>query len=167
MRLRGKSSRQGTSKLFLIMRSHDQDVIETLPTIAENILNTTGFFHNGLKPGNENESGNSLQNGVSRMNCIDSLDRTNAAQFVIGKRVLGTRKRLHLRQHHLYSPLVSTTYSRVFTLCALQHNRTSCTTVSTMIHSEPFWAFCNYPCQPTTRSEQTCFISCDSSYQRG
>jgi len=74
VRLRGKLSRQGTSKLFLIMYSRDQDVIETLLTIAENVLNTTGFFHNGLKPGNENKSGNSLQNGVSRMNCIDCLD---------------------------------------------------------------------------------------------
>jgi len=89
VRLRGKSSRKGTSKLFLIMRSRDQDVIETLETIAENVLNATGFFHNGLKPGNENESGYSLQNGVCRTNCIDCLDRTNAAQFVIGKRALG------------------------------------------------------------------------------
>ncbi|RPB04274.1 hypothetical protein L873DRAFT_1799772 [Choiromyces venosus 120613-1] len=70
-------------------KSRDQDVIETLETIAENVLNTTGFFHNGLKPGNENEGGYSLQNGVCRTNCIDCLDRTNAAQFVIGKRALG------------------------------------------------------------------------------
>ena len=31
----------------------------------------------------------SAQNGVARTNCIDCLDRTNAAQFVIGKRALG------------------------------------------------------------------------------
>lgn len=30
-----------------------------------------------------------MQNGVCRTNCIDCLDRTNAAQFVIGKRALG------------------------------------------------------------------------------
>jgi hypothetical protein len=30
-----------------------------------------------------------VQNGVARTNCIDCLDRTNAAQFVIGKRALG------------------------------------------------------------------------------
>ena len=29
------------------------------------------------------------QNGVVRTNCIDCLDRTNAAQFVIGKCALG------------------------------------------------------------------------------
>jgi hypothetical protein len=31
----------------------------------------------------------SLQNGICRTNCVDCLDRTNAAQFVFGKRVLG------------------------------------------------------------------------------
>ena len=31
----------------------------------------------------------SLQNGVCRTNCVDCLDRTNAAQFVFGKRALG------------------------------------------------------------------------------
>ncbi|KAK8052529.1 phosphatidylinositol-3-5-bisphosphate 5-phosphatase [Apiospora rasikravindrae] len=46
-------------------KSRDQDVIGTLESIAENV------------------------NGVARTNCIDCLDRTNAAQFVIGKRALG------------------------------------------------------------------------------
>jgi hypothetical protein len=31
----------------------------------------------------------SLQNGICRINCVDCLDRTNAAQFVFGKRALG------------------------------------------------------------------------------
>ena len=30
-----------------------------------------------------------MQNGIARTNCIDCLDRTNAAQFVIGKLALG------------------------------------------------------------------------------
>jgi len=30
-----------------------------------------------------------LQNGVCRTNCVDCLDRTNAAQFVFGKRAFG------------------------------------------------------------------------------
>lgn len=30
-----------------------------------------------------------LQNGICRTNCVDCLDRTNAAQFVFGKRALG------------------------------------------------------------------------------
>jgi len=31
----------------------------------------------------------SLQIGLARTNCVDCLDRTNAAQFVFGKRALG------------------------------------------------------------------------------
>ncbi|QSS59941.1 polyphosphoinositide phosphatase Fig4 [Histoplasma capsulatum] len=66
-------------------KSRDQDVIGTLEDIAEDIIPETGFFRNG----DDIESGLRLQNGVARTNCIDCLDRTNAAQFVIGKRALG------------------------------------------------------------------------------
>jgi hypothetical protein len=66
-------------------KSRDQDVIGTLENIAEEVVTTTGYFHNGdgitTMP--------KVQNGVARTNCIDCLDRTNAAQFVIGKRALG------------------------------------------------------------------------------
>jgi hypothetical protein len=71
------------------MRSRDQDVIETLETIAESVLDTTGFFHNGSTDGDGPYRKPEMQNGVCRTNCIDCLDRTNAAQFVIGKRALG------------------------------------------------------------------------------
>ena len=65
--------------------SRDQDVIGTLESIAEDVMTRTGFFRNGTY-----ESGElSMQNGIARTNCIDCLDRTNAAQFVIGKRALG------------------------------------------------------------------------------
>ncbi|CAL5873255.1 uncharacterized protein PFLUO_LOCUS7524 [Penicillium psychrofluorescens] len=66
-------------------KSRDQDVIATLEGIAGDIMPTTGFFKNG----SDAESGLRVQNGVARTNCIDCLDRTNAAQFVIGKRALG------------------------------------------------------------------------------
>lgn len=66
-------------------KSRDQDVIETLENIAGEIIPKTGFFRNG----DDAESGLQLQNGVARTNCIDCLDRTNAAQFVVGKRALG------------------------------------------------------------------------------
>ncbi|KAK4651528.1 phosphatidylinositol-3,5-bisphosphate 5-phosphatase [Podospora pseudocomata] len=66
-------------------KSRDQDVIGTLEEIAEDVLITTGFFHNG----DGYTSPIRVQNGVARTNCIDCLDRTNAAQFVIGKRALG------------------------------------------------------------------------------
>lgn len=66
-------------------KSRDQDVIGTLEAIAEDVVTTTGFFHNG----DGHTSPIRVQNGVARTNCIDCLDRTNAAQFVIGKRALG------------------------------------------------------------------------------
>lgn len=63
----------------------NQDVIQTLEDIAEGVVMTTGFFQNGDGVINPTR----VQNGVARTNCIDCLDRTNAAQFVIGKRALG------------------------------------------------------------------------------
>jgi phosphatidylinositol 3,5-bisphosphate 5-phosphatase len=66
-------------------KSRDQDVIGSLESIGEDIIPRTGFFQNG----NDAASGLKLQSGVARTNCIDCLDRTNAAQFVIAKRALG------------------------------------------------------------------------------
>ncbi|KAL9039408.1 MAG: hypothetical protein Q9214_004890, partial [Letrouitia sp. 1 TL-2023] len=66
-------------------RFREQDVIGMLETIAKDVIGKTGFFRNGGI-----ESGTmALQNGIARTNCIDCLDRTNAAQFVIGKCALG------------------------------------------------------------------------------
>lgn len=61
------------------------DVIGNLELIADSVVTTTGFFQNG----DGQTSPMTAQNGVARTNCIDCLDRTNAAQFVIGKRALG------------------------------------------------------------------------------
>lgn len=61
-------------------------MISTLEEIAEDGIRTTGFFQNAAKPTDDESC---VQNGVVRSNCIDCLDRTNAAQFVIGKRALG------------------------------------------------------------------------------
>ena len=66
-------------------KSPDQDVIGTLESIAGVIIPRTGIFRNG----DDAKSGLQLQNGVARTNCIDCLDRTNAAQTVIAKRALG------------------------------------------------------------------------------
>lgn len=83
-----------------------QDVIGYLEDIAEESIQQTGFFHSGPDPYLhylQNENGYelgpedeppyiapfSLQNGICRTNCVDCLDRTNAAQFVFGKRALG------------------------------------------------------------------------------
>ncbi|KAK3706976.1 phosphatidylinositol-3,5-bisphosphate 5-phosphatase [Vermiconidia calcicola] len=58
------------------------DVIGSLEVIAKNVVDRTGFFRNGDQAFDEPV----VQNGIARTNCIDCLDRTNAAQFVIGKR---------------------------------------------------------------------------------
>ncbi|KAK9447710.1 SacI homology domain-containing protein [Limtongia smithiae] len=63
-------------------KGRDQEVIEFLENYSDRILKTVKIFHNGPEP-------LSVQSGVCRTNCIDCLDRTNAAQFVIGKRALG------------------------------------------------------------------------------
>ncbi|RDX41180.1 hypothetical protein OH76DRAFT_1365037 [Lentinus brumalis] len=78
-----------------------QDVIGYLEDLAEESIQMTGFFHTGPEPfshylQNDSDGGEyswrttmSVQNGVCRTNCVDCLDRTNAAQFVFGKRALG------------------------------------------------------------------------------
>ncbi|KAL8912573.1 MAG: hypothetical protein Q9171_002437 [Xanthocarpia ochracea] len=66
-------------------KSRDQDVIGTLESVGKDIVSRTGFFRNG--DGVYWKS--AIQNGVARTNCIDCLDRTNAAQFIIGKCALG------------------------------------------------------------------------------
>lgn len=59
------------------------DVIGPLQHIAAAALKETGYFHNGTTT-----EETKLQEGVIRTNCIDCLDRTNAAQFIICKEAL-------------------------------------------------------------------------------
>ena len=65
-----------------------QGVIEFLETYAAKSVQKTGIFHNG-----KDFKSTAIQEGICRSNCIDCLDRTNAAQFVIGKRALGVQLR--------------------------------------------------------------------------
>ncbi|WPK26240.1 hypothetical protein PUMCH_003589 [Australozyma saopauloensis] len=60
------------------------DVITPLQTIAKNAISQIGVFHNGITL-----ESTKIQQGIVRTNCIDCLDRTNAAQFIIGKEALG------------------------------------------------------------------------------
>ncbi|KAG8741719.1 phosphatidylinositol-3,5-bisphosphate 5-phosphatase [Ceratobasidium sp. 414] len=60
-----------------------QDVISYLEDYAEQSINLTGFFHSGPEPFSHK------LRSESETNCVDCLDRTNAAQFVFGKRALG------------------------------------------------------------------------------
>ncbi|KAF2703333.1 hypothetical protein K504DRAFT_485898 [Pleomassaria siparia CBS 279.74] len=70
-------------------KTRGHDVIGTLEYLAEKVMMKTGFFHNGDSDFDTPQ----VQSGVARTNCIDCLDRTNACQFVIGKRALG--RQLH------------------------------------------------------------------------
>ena len=91
-------------------KSRDQDVIGVLEEIAQDALHATRFFHSGRPPQSfrqetavQQETDKDavadadiamerdsflLQHGVVRANCVDCLDRTNAAQFVLGKTAL-------------------------------------------------------------------------------
>uniref|UniRef100_A0A8C0HGT4 FIG4 phosphoinositide 5-phosphatase n=1 Tax=Chelonoidis abingdonii TaxID=106734 RepID=A0A8C0HGT4_CHEAB len=75
------------------------NVLDRLNVIAESVVKRTGFFVNRpdsycsiLRPDEKwNELGGfvvptgRLQTGVLRTNCVDCLDRTNTAQFMVGK----------------------------------------------------------------------------------
>ncbi|KAM4633688.1 polyphosphoinositide phosphatase isoform 1-T1 [Polymixia lowei] len=75
------------------------NVLDRLSTIAENVVKRTGFFINRsdfyghtLRPdekwgdvGGHITSSGRVQTGVLRTNCVDCLDRTNTAQFMVGK----------------------------------------------------------------------------------
>lgn len=61
----------------------NRDVIEPLQKIASDSIAKTGFFHNG-----RDLESTKLQKGILRTNCIDCLDRTNAAQFITCKEAL-------------------------------------------------------------------------------
>ncbi|CAG8459681.1 7646_t:CDS:10 [Paraglomus occultum] len=78
-------------------KKSDVDVIGTMEKFSEEFIAETGFFHSGPEPSinvlrREEKEGKPQsrrrsfrQNGVIRTNCIDCLDRTNAAQLIIGK----------------------------------------------------------------------------------
>lgn len=59
------------------------DVIQPLQKIAIDAIDQIGFFHNGT-----DLASTKIQRGIIRTNCIDCLDRTNAAQFIICKEAL-------------------------------------------------------------------------------
>eukprot|EP00118_Oscarella_pearsei_P006754 m.31126 g.31126 ORF g.31126 m.31126 type:complete len:875 (+) comp31452_c0_seq2:148-2772(+) len=85
---------------------HQSQVIEKLEEMSEQIVRRTGFFHNGRelycnqqckdksinKMGRDHYSDSKpwrFQTGVVRVNCVDCIDRTNTAQFVIHRQALG------------------------------------------------------------------------------
>lgn len=78
----------------------DANVMGKLANIANNIVSKTGVFVNKNPYTSQNSSTiigcsqqilkeGKLQTGIIRTNCVDCLDRTNTAQFAIGKCALG------------------------------------------------------------------------------
>ncbi|KAF5294867.1 hypothetical protein FQR65_LT10665 [Abscondita terminalis] len=76
------------------------DVMGGLANIAKSAVTKVGIFNNQknfytqksntIVGANRDPDGElSLQTGIIRTNCVDCLDRTNTAQFAIGKYVLG------------------------------------------------------------------------------
>ncbi|XP_025420076.1 polyphosphoinositide phosphatase isoform X2 [Sipha flava] len=71
-------------------KSKNVNVMRRLDEIARMAIYKTGMYINSPriieKPTfGQNKNGVILQNGIIRVNCVDCLDRTNTAQFVIGK----------------------------------------------------------------------------------
>lgn len=94
-------------------KSRNENVMQRLEKIGFNLVRVTGIFQSWRSARKSNydntytlhlrqrtfnrrpsssriggfrlKNGQCLQNGVVRVNCVDSLDRTNTAQFVLGK----------------------------------------------------------------------------------
>ncbi|XKL65495.1 hypothetical protein PGB90_008915 [Kerria lacca] len=70
-------------------KGKEAKVMDRLAKIAKSAIAKTGFFvQNGPHMENIMEkvtSGDSVQTGIIRVNCVDCLDRTNTAQFALGK----------------------------------------------------------------------------------
>ncbi|KAJ2741016.1 phosphatidylinositol-3,5-bisphosphate 5-phosphatase [Coemansia sp. BCRC 34301] len=94
---RGKKIRYLAWDMSRAKKNRQEDVLAILEVIAEETLSLTGVFHNGTElysnylkrhhAGDQRPLRTKMrrQMGVVRSNCIDCLDRTNAAQSIIGK----------------------------------------------------------------------------------
>lgn len=59
----------------------DKNVMESLAGIAESVIQQTGLFY-------MDNNDITYQTGIIRTNCVDCLDRTNTAQFAMGRAAL-------------------------------------------------------------------------------
>ncbi|KAJ2448775.1 phosphatidylinositol-3,5-bisphosphate 5-phosphatase [Coemansia sp. RSA 2336] len=94
---RGKKIRYLAWDMSRAKKNRQEDVLAILEVIAEETLTLTGYFHNGKElysnflkrqaagDVREQRTRARRQTGIVRSNCIDCLDRTNAAQSIIGK----------------------------------------------------------------------------------
>ncbi|KAJ2571833.1 phosphatidylinositol-3,5-bisphosphate 5-phosphatase [Coemansia sp. RSA 1807] len=94
---RGRKIRYLAWDMSRAKKNRQDDVLAILEVIAEETLTLTGYFHNGAelyanytkrrRAGDARAQRTAVrrQTGIVRSNCIDCLDRTNAAQSIIGK----------------------------------------------------------------------------------
>ncbi|KAJ2732362.1 phosphatidylinositol-3,5-bisphosphate 5-phosphatase [Coemansia sp. Cherry 401B] len=94
---RGKKIRYLAWDMSRAKKNRQEDVLAILEVIAEETLTLTGYFHNGSELYSNYLKRRAAgdvraqrkrprrQTGIVRSNCIDCLDRTNAAQSIIGK----------------------------------------------------------------------------------
>ncbi|XP_028034235.1 polyphosphoinositide phosphatase isoform X1 [Bombyx mandarina] len=75
-----------------VNKGSEAKVLDKLSAIARTVVRKTGIFLSlngyGEEIGVEGHQSGRLQTGLVRVNCVDCLDRTNTAQFAIGKCVL-------------------------------------------------------------------------------
>ncbi|KFM61068.1 Polyphosphoinositide phosphatase, partial [Stegodyphus mimosarum] len=85
----------------------EASVMPRLAKIAYCVISKTGIFHNRseyycqtlnqhttkklLIGGCQKEDNSRVQTGIVRVNCVDCLDRTNTAQFALGKAALAVQ----------------------------------------------------------------------------
>lgn len=65
-------------------KTKEENVMLKLASISEEVFQKTGFFMS-WKEGKLDDSFGKRQTGLVRINCVDCLDRTNTAQFALGK----------------------------------------------------------------------------------
>ena len=75
-----------------INKIKDESVMNRLSQIASNTIKSTGIFQSKSNELRDKRcggfilpNGRILQTGIVRVNCVDCLDRTNTAQFALGK----------------------------------------------------------------------------------
>jgi len=93
--------------------------MQRLATISHDAVRRTGIFQSQdpyyqqdassiLGRPNEIDGRGRVQTGIIRVNCVDCLDRTNTAQFAIGRCALGfqVKHRFFLSRHELGSSIL-------------------------------------------------------------
>ena len=106
------------------------EVITKLTEIAAHAVKRTGIYFSGMAKSSQSGKGTALkkgmvQTGIVRTNCVDCLDRTNTAQYVVAKYALGVQVQPHLDSKKIICHYIFVTSSMI------AENAFSCTTSDT------------------------------------